>query len=213
MTAPAITIGPNASFAEIVDVMLHHEVSGLPVVDDAGTLLGVVTEGDLISKGAYGFGRRGPLALIGEFLHDRDPQWVRKAGGRSAREVMTGDPDTASPEDSIAVIARRMIEARHNRMPVLRDGKVVGVVSRHDLLKPFDRDDDDLRSEIQDLLLDPLRVPENQVKAVVKRGVVTLVGEVAFPNDAALIGYVVGQVRGVVGLDNEIRTPAHSGRG
>lgn len=210
MSTPARTIRPDASYPEIVDAMLTNEVSGLVVVDDAGALLGIVTEADLISKEAYGFRRRRPLALIGEFLHDRDPQWVRKASARTARELMTGVPDTASPDDTLAYVARRMIEGRHKRMPVLSDGKVVGVVSRHDLLKPFLREDPDLQREVDELLANPLRVPENQVQAFVNGGVVTLTGDVSFAADAALIGHVVGQIPGVVGLDNKLRSPEHS---
>ena len=206
MSTPAVTIGPDAPFPEIVDAMLTHDVSGLPVVDDAGGLLGIVTEADLISKEAYGFRRRGPLSLIGEYLHDRDPQWVRKAGGRTAREAMTGAADTASPDDNLAFIARHMIEHHHKRLPVVSEGKVVGVVSRHDLLKPFHRSDADVQKDVEALLADPLRVPEHEVKAFVNGGVVTLVGDVTFPIDAAVIGHVVAQVRGVIGLDNKLRS-------
>lgn len=135
MSSPAITVGPEASFEEVVDAMLSHGISGLPVVGENDRLLGVITEADLISKDAYGEGHRRPLALIGAYLRGRDPQWLRKASGQTAEELMTWLPTWVAPGDDIAVAAKRMLESNHNRLPVVADGRVVGVIARHDLLK------------------------------------------------------------------------------
>lgn len=206
MTSPAITIGPDTKFPEIVDIMLANDVSGLPVLDDDGELLGIVTEADLVSKEAYGFRRRRPLALIFDFLRERDPQWVRKAAGRTAKELMTGMPATASPDDDLGSAARRMIELHHKRLPVVSGGRVVGVVSRHDLLAPMRRSDLDILNDVEALLADPREVPAtHQAKAFVNSGVVTLVGDVMFQIDADLIGSVVAGVPGVVAVDNRCR--------
>lgn len=136
MTADVVTVGPTASFAEVVDCLLSHEISGLPVVDNGGRLLGIVTEADLVSKEAYGQRRRRALGLLADYFRGRDPQWVRKSAGLTAHELMTVVPDTAAPDEDIAEAARRMLERHHKRLPVVdEDGRVVAIVSRHDLLR------------------------------------------------------------------------------
>jgi CBS domain-containing protein len=203
MSSPAITVGPDATFHEVVDVLLTNEISGVPVVDASGQLLGMITEADLVAKDAYGYRRRRALGLITDYLRGHDPQWVRKSSGRRARDLMTAAAATASPEDEVAVAARHMLENQHKRVPVVEDGRVIGVVSRHDLLRPFHRSDADLQAEIEALLADMMRVPEShEASASVSGGVVTLEGTTRWPSDAAIIATVVGRVPGVVGVDN-----------
>jgi CBS domain-containing protein len=139
MTTDVLTVGPEASFAEIVDALLTRGVSGLPVVDDSGRLLGIVTEADLVSKEAYGPGRRRALGLLADYFRGRDPQWVRKSSGLTASELMTAAPDSVAPDDDLVEAARRMLERHHKRLPVLVDGRVVGILSRHDLLRSLGR--------------------------------------------------------------------------
>lgn len=211
MSSPAITAGPDATFAELVDTLLTADIGGLPVVDADGRLLGLVTEADLVAKEAYGFGRRRALSLVSDFLRDRDPQWVRKGAGRVARDVMTGVPDTASPDEDLSAVARRMLENRHKRLPVVEDGRVVGMVSRHDLLRPFHRPDPELLAEVEVLLQDILRAPEqHDAHAAVAKGVVVLEGTTQWPSDVAIIERLVARVPGVVAVDNRLvaREPA-----
>jgi CBS domain-containing protein len=137
MTTEIVTVGPESSFAEIVDRLLTHEISGLPVVDGTGRLMGIVTEADLISKDAYGQRRRRALGLLAEYFRGRDPQWVRKSAGLTARELMTTAPDTVTPDEDLVEAARRMLERHHKRLPVVVEGRIIGIVSRHDLLRFF----------------------------------------------------------------------------
>ena len=119
----------------MVDRLLAHDISGLPVVDARGILLGLVTEADLVSREAYGPDRRRSLGLVADYLRDRDPGWLRTASGTTAREIMTHDVTTASPDDELRVAARRMLESGYRRLPVVAtDGRVVGIVSRRDVL-------------------------------------------------------------------------------
>jgi CBS domain-containing protein len=135
MTSDVVTVGPDATYGEIVDRLLSHDISGLPVTDADGTLVGIVTEADLVSREAYGPERRRPLGLIFDYLRERDPAWVRKAGGTTARELMTHLVTTASPDDELRVVARRMLESGYKRLPVIAtDGRLVGIVSRRDVL-------------------------------------------------------------------------------
>lgn len=135
MTSDVVSVGPEATYGEIADRLLAHDVSGLPVIDDDGTLLGIVTEADLVTREAYGPDRRRPLGLIVDYLRDRDPAWVRKASATTAADLMTRVVTTASPDDEVRVTARRMLESGRKRLPVVgSDGRLVGIVSRRDVL-------------------------------------------------------------------------------
>lgn len=139
MTTHVVTVTPDAGFGEIVELLLEHGISGLPVVDVDGTLVGMVTEADLVSREAYGPERRRPLGLVLDYLRDRDPAWVRKASGTTARDLMTRVVTTASPDDELRVIARVLLESGHRRLPVVRaDGRLAGIVSRRDVLASVD---------------------------------------------------------------------------
>ncbi|MFO7280520.1 MAG: CBS domain-containing protein [Thermoanaerobacterales bacterium] len=135
MTTAVVTVGPEATFAEVVDTLLDNDVGGVPVVDGAGRLLGMVTEADLVAKEAYGDRPRRALGLVVDYLRGHDPQWVRKAAGSTARELMTMAPVTVAPGDDLAVAAQFMLEFRHARLPVVEDGRLVGIVARQDLLE------------------------------------------------------------------------------
>lgn len=205
MTSPVVTVTPDAKFADLVDRLLTANVSGLPVVDARGSLVGIVTEADLVSKEAYGYRRRRPLGLVSDYLRGHDPQWVRKAAGRTAREIMSAEVATASPDDDVAFAARLMLASHHKRLPVVDEGRVVGIVSRHDLLRPFGRGDDAVLKEIDDLLANVLRVPEtHEASAAIAAGVVTLTGSVQWPSDIQLLEAVVARVPGVVAVDNRL---------
>jgi CBS domain-containing protein len=141
MTSDVVTVGPEASYTEIVDRLLAHDISSLPVVDADGVLLGIVTEADLVSREAYGPDRRRPLGLLLDYLRDRDPRWVRKASAATARELMTGLVTTASADDELRVTARIMLESGFRRLPVVAaDGRLLGIVSRRDVLAAADDD-------------------------------------------------------------------------
>jgi CBS domain-containing protein len=205
MTTPVITVRPDTPFAEVVDVLLTNGISGVPVVDDTGALRGVVTEADLVAKDAYGQHRRRVLGVLGDVVHGRDPEWTRKAAGRTAADVMTDDAVTASPDDEVTVAARRMLEEGFKRLPVVdRGGALVGIVTRHDLLKPFHRPDDAILADVEALLCDPLRVPENQAHASVSSGVLTLEGTAWWPSDVRVLEAVVADVPGVVAVENRL---------
>lgn len=135
MTSEPVTVSPGASYGEIADLLLAHDISSLPVIESDGTLLGIVTEADLVSREAYGPDRRRPLGLIVDYLRDRDPAWVRKASATTAADLMTRVVTTASPDDEVRVTARRMLEGGRKRLPVVAsDGRLVGIVSRRDVL-------------------------------------------------------------------------------
>jgi CBS domain-containing protein len=204
MTSPAITIEPDANYEEAVDLLLRNDISGLPVVD-RGNLVGMVTEADLVSKGAYGWRRRRPLALLATYLRGEDPQWVRKASGTLVRDVMSPTVLSVAADDDLRSVARHMLLRGVKRVPVVEFGQVVGVLSRRDLLALFTRADQDIAADVAKLLSSPITAPDGHEAAFsVVDGVVTLTGTTDKPSDIHLIETIVGAIPGVVSIDDRL---------
>ena len=118
----------------------RYRVSALPVVDDTGKVLGVVSEADLLAKEALA--DPGPVA---ELVHRKD---VRKAEGLTAGDLMTRPPVTAAPDDPVEQAARMMHFMQVKRLPVVNSGgQLVGIISRADVFAVFDRPDEDIRKD------------------------------------------------------------------
>jgi CBS-domain-containing membrane protein len=118
---------------------------------------------------------------------------------------MTADVTTAAPDDDLRTAARTILEAHHKRLPVVEHGRVVGVVSRHDLIKPFGRADADIAADVERILTSPLLAPEDhQCRAAVQAGVVTLTGATRWPSDARVLVSMIDGVPGVVEVVDEL---------
>jgi len=158
MTWGAITVGPDESVAHAVQLMLQNKVSGLPVVDDKGRLVGIVTEGDFLRRGELGTQRQRPRWL--EFLlgPGRLAAEYVQASGQKVSQVMTPEVKTITSDSPIEEVVRLMEHHRVKRLPVVQDGKLIGIVSRADLLhalgsvarelKPAASDDATIREQI-----------------------------------------------------------------
>jgi len=156
MTRSVVTVGPDATILEAANTMLQHHVSGLPVVDAAGKLAGIVSEGDFIRRGEIGTQKKRSRWL--SFLMGADATQYVREHGRKVSEVMTHDPLTIAEDATLEDIVNAMEANGIKRMPVLRDGKLVGIVSRANLLHAVaslareipdpTADDDHVRSRI-----------------------------------------------------------------
>jgi CBS domain-containing protein len=136
MTSPVHTVRPQATLEEAAELLATHHISGLPVVDDAGRLLGMVSEADLIDPEK----RRAAIprtALFGLFPIPDEALLSAFDGGRDlpVRDVMTKNVVTATEETPVVELATLMVGHRINRIPILRDGRVVGIVTRADLVR------------------------------------------------------------------------------
>ena len=135
MTRSVITIAPDATILEAAKTMLQHHVSGLPVVDAAGTLVGIVSEGDFIRRSEIGTQRkrgRWLKFLLGAGATATD--YVRE-NGRKVSEVMTVEPITVGEDATLEDIVNTMETNHVKRLPVMENGKLVGIVSRANLLQ------------------------------------------------------------------------------
>jgi CBS domain-containing protein len=137
MTTDVARVRPDATYDHIVDLLVARGVSGLPVTDQDGRLVGIVTEADLVTREAYGPGRRRPYDVWLDNLRNRPPAWVRKTAATTAADLMTRTVVTTSPDADLPSTARRLLESGCRRLPVIdADGRLVGIVSRRDLLAP-----------------------------------------------------------------------------
>jgi CBS domain-containing protein len=134
MTINVISIGADESIANAARLMLQNRISGLPVVDKEGELVGMVTEGDFLRRGELGTQRRRPKWL--EFVVGPGKlaeEYVR-ASGRKVEDVMTHDPWTIREDDSLEAVVEIMERHRIKRLPVTRGDRMVGIVSRANLM-------------------------------------------------------------------------------
>ncbi|MDK9696884.1 MAG: CBS domain-containing protein [Siculibacillus sp.] len=135
MTRDPMTISPGASVAEAVRAMLDARVSGLPVVDEAGRLVGVITEGDLLVRAELGTEKKRAKWLEFLFGPGRSAEDYVQAHGRRVEEVMTRTPITVAPTTGLDEVVETMIDQRVKRLPVVEGESLVGVVSRADVLR------------------------------------------------------------------------------
>ena len=135
MTRRVVSVAPGATVLEAADLMLKHHVSGLPVVDNHGTLLGIVTEGDFLRRPETGTERRRGRWLDALFGPAEGARYYVRSHGTKIGEVMTHHVVTVAEDDSLEQVVHRMELHRIKRLPVVRDGKVVGIVSRANLLR------------------------------------------------------------------------------
>jgi CBS domain-containing protein len=133
MTRDVITVGPTAPIHKAAQLMVEHGVSGLPVVNDDGRLVGIVSEGDLILRQK----RRGKRPWWRRFFEDGEQlaREYQKAMGTTVGEVMTRRVVSISPVWGIETAATILQNRRIRRLPVVLDGQIVGIVTRADLIK------------------------------------------------------------------------------
>jgi CBS domain-containing protein len=214
MTKNVACVRTGASIAEAVRLMLTRGVSGLPVLDDGGNLVGIVSEGDLLRRAELGTERRRPAWV--EFLRGPGRQAADYVltHARKVDDVMTRDPvavDEGTPAETVVSL---MQERRIKRVPVLRDGRLAGIVSRADLLRALlpclapspaeDASDEHIRDWVEVALTAERWAPREGVKVECKDGIVTLTGVIFEERDRDALRVAAERVPGVKGVRDEL---------
>ncbi|HEX5116642.1 MAG TPA: CBS domain-containing protein [Pseudonocardiaceae bacterium] len=203
MTRDVVTVQPATPYKDLVDLMVGEQISALPVVDRQGTLVGIVTEADLLHRPAHADGP--PLVGYGRFTRRRIRDELRKATGLTAGAVMTVPVSTVAADEPLPTVARRFDRTGRRRLCVVEGGRLVGIVSRRDVLRPFLRGDPDICHEVQDAVLgQALHADPGMVRASVANGVVLLTGRLEFQGDVSDAGRLAGRVPGVVAVRNRL---------
>lgn len=196
MTVDVVSLRPDDGFKEIVRALAERGVSGAPVVDDSGKVLGVVSEADLLPKEEVKATGRPRRHLMGMALRRRV---ARKAAGDTAADLMSSPAVTVNADTPIATAARMMAERGVKRLPVVgADGALAGIFSRADLMGVFLTPDRALRDAIvTDVIQRSLWQDPAEVQVDVDGGVVTLGGRL---EQKSLIPIAVALTRAVDGV-------------
>ena len=176
MTRDVVTVDVRTPYKRVAQILAEAKVSGLPVVDDDRHVAGVVSEADLLAREEYPSTYRPHRRILWPATLRRR----RKAAASTAAELMSTPAITIEDRTSVVRAAREMDRHRIKRLPVVDEvGRLVGIVSRRDLLKIFLRTDEEIRAEIEtEVLEQSLSVPSGTVRATVADGLVTLEGTV-----------------------------------
>jgi CBS-domain-containing membrane protein len=205
MTADVRWVPPDATFAEVVDVLADARVRAVPVLDPDRRLLGVVSEADLLVT----LERAGdePRRHWWRPRHVRRGPSAAKAGAATAAALMSEPVRTVAPGDPVAAAARTMREHTLSWLPVVDDdGRVVGVLGRSDLLSVFHRGDQEIRAEVVNEVFGRILLVDPSLLTVrVADGIVVLEGELETRADAELAVRFVERVEGVVSVVDLLR--------
>lgn len=203
MTKQVVTVRPDTPFKELVALMGEHRVSGLPVLDEAGKPVGVVSEADTLAKQEY---RGGTVPRPWFARRKRRTQW-KKATGLTAAELMTTPALVIREDDTVSAAARLLAKAKVRRLCVVdAEDRLVGIVSRHDVIGTFLRDDDAIRADVEEYVFKRgmWLFPHTMTVEVID-GVVTLDGEVERRTTAQVACQLTRALPGVVGVHDKVR--------
>lgn len=206
MTKPVFTVRRDTPLKDVARLLIDNGVSGVPVVDDDGTVAGIVSEADFLVKeqGAGEIRHRRLARLLGETAETRHQLDVLAA--RNAGEAMTTPAVTIEASRSIREAAAVMTSGRVNRLPVTEHGRLVGIVARADLVRAYVRTDEELVRTIRDdVLLRILWLDPAAFEVAVVNGEATIEGHVERRSTAEIIEETVRMVPGIVAVNAEIR--------
>jgi CBS domain-containing protein len=185
MTTDVVAVGPGTSTRDAARMMFRYRVSGLPVVDPDDHVLGIITEGDFL-----------------EMELKRQDEGVMAP---EVKDIMSHSVLSVSPDLEIMDAARFMHEHSVKRVLVVEDSRMVGIISRFDIVAAFTRPDDLIEDEIrEDLIRRVLFVDPETVDVQVANGVVTFVGTIGTRTEARLVEELARRLDGVVGVENNL---------
>jgi CBS domain-containing protein len=214
MTSPVISVAPDSTVLEAVRIMLQRHISGLPVIEKSGELVGIVTEGDFLRRAETGTQRRRPRWL--EYLvgPGRLADEYTRSHGRKVYEIMTFGALTVTEDTPLDEVVRLMEKRRIKRLPVVRGTAVVGIVSRANLVhalaglarevKPAAASDQAIHDRIVAELAGQSWAPTALINVIVRDGVVELWGAITDERERAAIIVAAENAPGVKGVNDHL---------
>lgn len=205
MTPEVVTVHPTTPIKDVARSLVDHRISGMPVVDDEGRIVGVVSEGDLIVKeqGKDAVERR-PLARIFGDSPEARAQ-LAKGLALTAGDAMTAPAVTVSADALVGEAAAIMTRKRINRLPVVEGDRLIGVVSRADIVRAFVRPDEELAGAIRDdVIYRTLWLDPGSFDVVVTDGKARIEGQVERRSEAEMLERIAAMVPGVTGVATEL---------
>jgi CBS domain-containing protein len=198
MKTSVMTVDPDTPLKNAARILGEFGISDLPVVNDGGVVVGVVSETDVLFKelSAKGKGERLLEALFPSRRSGR-----KKAEAETAGEAMTSPAITISSNASVADAGRVMLARAIKRLPVVENGRLVGIVARADLVRAFTRSDEEIADEVSAILIDRFWLQPSAVIIDVSEGRVTVAGEVDSGQTAALLEETLRELPGVVSVN------------
>ena len=208
MAAPVVTVSPDTPLREVASVLVERGISGMPVVDGQGRVLGVVSEGDILVR-ERGAGRE-RFDLLAWLSETEIADLATKLRARTAGEAMSQPPVTIPADGPLAKAAAYMVDRGVNRLPVVDgEGTLVGIITRADLVRAFVRSDEELARELREEVVAGAfsGYSPGYVHVEVADGDVTLAGEVESLDVAEQIATRARGVPGVLSVRSELRWP------
>ena len=214
MVTNVITVGPDARVSEVAQLLLNHRISAIPVIGAQGEILGIVSEGDLLNRHEAGTTHRKSWWL--ELLASRETMAADyvKSHSQHVTDVMTRNVIKAPPDMSVADLAALLEKHRIKRVPIVKDGKMVGIVSRANLLQSLVRQthqplpnpkDSVIRNHIVQKLNREFWARPSLVCVTVHDGTVDLTGIVDTLAEKKAVAVLAEEAVGVCGVNNDLR--------
>jgi CBS domain-containing protein len=210
MTRDVVHVTADTLLKDVAALLSEKHISGMPVCAADGTVLGVVSEADILrTEQGIGPDVGGRLRWFFRRLDDD----LDKLRARTAGEAMTAPALTLLPTDQTHAAARLMLLHRINRLPVVSQGKLVGIITRADLVRAFHRTDEEIADEIRDdILRDALWIEARTVEIEVEDGIVKVGGSVVTDLELETIVQWIRRVPGVVDVRSELHSRADETR-
>ena len=205
MTREVTTVTPATSLRDAAVLLAQNGISGMPVVSERGDVVGVLSEADIVVKAGGEMERN---RLLG-WLLESDLGLDDKIRAETVGDAMSAPPVTISPRRPVHAAARLMVSENVNRLPVVEKGKLIGIVTRADIVRAFTRSDTEIADEIRkDILRGTFWLEPERVVVTVVDGAVTLRGEVETEADQELLPHFVAHVPGVISVDADLSSRA-----